>query len=65
MEKELVNFFLSLPKEKRMWAELFLLVAMRMLNPKDNRDVILSRTVVATPNGERKTTYILEVYMEE
>ena len=56
---------LDMAKEKRMWAELFLFVAMRVLNSQDNRDVILSRTVVATPNGERKTTYILEVYMEE
>lgn len=64
-ENKIIDFFLFMPKEKRMWAELFLFVAMRVLNPQDNRNVILSRTVVATTNGERKTTYILEVYMEE
>lgn len=65
METQIVNFFLSLPKQKRMWGELFLLVAMRVMNPRDNQDMTLTRITTETSDGKKKTVYKLEIDMEE
>lgn len=65
MDAQIVNFFLALPKQKRMWGELFLLVTMRVMNPRENRDMTLTRIVTETSDGKRKTVYNLEIYTEE
>lgn len=65
MEIQIVNFLLALPKQKRMWGELFLLVAMRVMNPRDNQDMTLTRIVTETSDGKRKTVYKLEIDTEE
>lgn len=65
MEFQIVNFFLSLPDQKRIWGELFLLVSMRVMNPKDNQDMTLTRIVTEKSDGKRKTVYKLEIDTEE
>lgn len=65
METQIVKFLLSLPKQKRMWGELFLLVAMRAMNPRDNQDMTLTRIVTETLDGKRKMVYKLEIDTEE
>lgn len=64
METQIVNYFLALPKQKRMWGELFLLVAMRVINPRGNQDMTLTRIVTKTSDGKRKTVYKLEIDTE-
>lgn len=65
MDLQIITFLSSLPKHKRMWGELFLLVAMRVLNPRDNQDMRLTRVVTEVSGGKRKTVYKLEIDMEE
>lgn len=65
MDLQIITFLSSLPKHKRMWGELFLLVAMRVLNPRDNQDMRLTRVVTETSDGKRKTVYNLEIDTEE
>lgn len=65
MDVQIVNFLLALPKHKRMWGELFLLVVMRVLNPRDNQDMRLTRGVTETSDGDRKTVYTLEIDAED
>lgn len=65
MERKITALLAALPKQKRMWGELFLLVAMRVMNPRDNRDMTLTQIVTETSDGKRKTVYKLEIDTEE
>lgn len=66
MEHKITSLLTSLPKEKQMWGELFMWIAMYgILPPKDNQDMTLTRITTETSDGKKKTVYKLEIDMEE
>ncbi|RFE01117.1 hypothetical protein [Streptococcus parauberis] len=61
MEKEILTFLKSQPKQKRLFRELFLYVSMRLLNPNANEDIFVTRSVTVSSKGSKKTVYTLEI----
>ncbi|KPJ23080.1 hypothetical protein [Streptococcus phocae] len=65
MNRQITSFIYSLPKEKQMWGELFLLISMKLINPKNNNDMLLEIINTKTSDGKVTTKYILNINTEE
>lgn len=59
IEKNIISFLRSGSNQKRILRELMLYTALRLGNPRENQDIIVTKSVTTDLDGNRKTLYTL------
>lgn len=60
IDRDILAFLRSGSKQRRILRELMLYTALRLGNPKESQDIIVTKSVTTTLGGGRKTCYTLE-----